>query len=254
MEEPLVPSVEEPMNKIEISEKQSSVSSVKDTKTTKPTMAATSNLLTPTGSIRKITEPKRSSDSRSNVTKPTVTASSRRSNPVPVIQRNGNGGVPEKSSSINGKIVLLMLQAQELLLHQTKVRKSHPVSATDKSLRPSTGSDVCKLETIKKPSVKPALSISSSSKRLLSTSLDSSGTSVSRKTVSKVSSPSVRSPSVSRASRTGSLSRSMDRSFNWSERRRMGTPESRDSRFIVLPPVEIKAGDDVVSILLSLNL
>ncbi|KAF2317878.1 hypothetical protein GH714_041198 [Hevea brasiliensis] len=277
MEETLVPSVEEPVNKVQTSVKQSSVSSVetmkKVTKTTKLTVAATSSLLAPTGSIRKRTEPKSSSDSSSKVTKPNLTASSRNLNSVPVARRNSTGGMPEKSSTIKrqnsvtnvaGKRTTAASDPVRQSLPElrrsslpsvaakpvtrtsvSEVRKSLPVSTMDKSLRSSTGSDVSKSGSAKKPSVKPSLPFSSSSKRHSSTSLDSTGSSVSRKTVSKVSSPSAGSPSVSSGFRTGSLSTSLDRSSNLSGRRRMGTPESRDSRFIVLPQVEIKAGDDV---------
>uniref|UniRef100_A0A2C9UKN9 AIR9-like A9 domain-containing protein n=1 Tax=Manihot esculenta TaxID=3983 RepID=A0A2C9UKN9_MANES len=273
MEEPSVSSVEEPMNKIKTSHKQSPVSSVEAGKTTKAAISATSNLLPTTGSIRKRGEPKSSSDSSSNVNKPTITASSRNSNSIPVIKRNGAGGVPGKSSTVKRqnsvitvagkrttassdpvKRSLPELRRSSLPSAATKpvtrssvseVKKSQSVSATDKSLRSSTGSDVSRPETIKKPSVKPVLSVSSSSKKLSSTSLDSTDSSVGRKTVSKVNSPSARSPSVSSALRTNSLSKSLDRSSNLSGRRSMGTPESRDSRFIVLPRVEIKAGDDV---------
>ncbi|KAK9267176.1 hypothetical protein L1049_009596 [Liquidambar formosana] len=115
-----------------------------------------------------------------------------------------------------------------------------------RSLRSSTGSDVIKNEIAKKPSIKPALSVSSSSsRRVTSSSLDSSGSSTVRKAVSKVSSSSARSPSVTSGSRLGSLSSSLDRSSSLSGRKKAATPESRDSRFIVLPQVEIKAGDDV---------
>ncbi|XWS40436.1 hypothetical protein CRYUN_Cryun18bG0140100 [Craigia yunnanensis] len=93
-------------------------------------------------------------------------------------------------------------------------------------------------------SVKPALA-ASSLKKITSSSLDSTASSTSRKTISKISSPTTRSPTVSSGSRAGSLSSSLDRSSNLSGRKKAVTPESRDSRLIVLPQVEIKAGDDV---------
>ncbi|KDP34944.1 hypothetical protein JCGZ_09232 [Jatropha curcas] len=277
MEEPLLPSAEEPVDKVQSSEKLSSAGSVESTKkvikTTKPTISATSKLLAPTGSIRKRTESKSSSESSSNVTKPTAPASSRSLNSVPVARRNSTGGVPEKSSAakrqsnvaiVAGKKIgtasdpvrrsLPELRRSSLPSVAAKpvtrtvasdVRKSLPASPLDKSLRSSTGSDVSRSETVKKASVKPALPASSSSKRVASTSLDSTSSSVSRKTVSKVSSPSAPSPSVSSGLRTGSLSKSLDRSSNLSGQRKLGTPKSRESRFIVLPQVEIKANDDV---------
>ncbi|XP_048228630.1 187-kDa microtubule-associated protein AIR9 [Ricinus communis] len=275
MEEPIMPSaIEEPVDMIRTPEKPSSVTSVESakrvTKTTKPTISATSNLLVPTGSYRKRAESRNSLGSSSNVTKPSLVASSRNSNSVPVARRVSTGGVSEKSSavkqpnSVAGKNTpavsdpvrrsLPELRRSSLPSVATKsvsrasvsgARKSAPATPLDRSLRSSTGSDISKPEIVKKPSVKPALSVSSSSKRVSSISLDSTGSSASRKTVSKVSSPSARSPSVSSGMRTGSLSTSVDRSSNLSGRRKMGTPESRDSRFIVLPQVEIKAGDDV---------
>ncbi|KAG8652144.1 187-kDa microtubule-associated protein AIR9 isoform X2 [Manihot esculenta] len=277
MEEPSVPSIEELVTKVQNSVEESSVTSVetkkKVTKTTKPTIAATSSLLAPTGSIRKKTEPKSSLHSSSNVTKTSLPASSPNLNSVPGARRNSTGGVVEKSSTIKkrnsvanvtGKkatsasdpvrLSLPELRRSSLPSASTKsltlssvseARKMLPVSLKDNSLRSSTGSSISKSESSKKPSIKPTLSVSSSSKRLPSTSLDSAGSRVSRKTVSQVSSPSASSPSVSSGLRTGSLSTSLDRSSNLSGRRRMGTPESRDSRFIVLPQVEIKAGDDV---------
>ncbi|EEF39234.1 protein phosphatases pp1 regulatory subunit, putative [Ricinus communis] len=266
--------IEEPVDMIRTPEKPSSVTSVESakrvTKTTKPTISATSNLLVPTGSYRKRAESRNSLGSSSNVTKPSLVASSRNSNSVPVARRVSTGGVSEKSSavkqpnSVAGKNTpavsdpvrrsLPELRRSSLPSVATKsvsrasvsgARKSAPATPLDRSLRSSTGSDISKPEIVKKPSVKPALSVSSSSKRVSSISLDSTGSSASRKTVSKVSSPSARSPSVSSGMRTGSLSTSVDRSSNLSGRRKMGTPESRDSRFIVLPQVEIKAGDDV---------
>ncbi|XP_065846855.1 187-kDa microtubule-associated protein AIR9 [Euphorbia lathyris] len=256
MEEPLVPSAEEPADGIQTSEKQSSVSSAgstkKVTKTTKPTIAATSNLLSPTGALRK------------------KAAASRGLTSVPAARRNSTGGVLEKTSTIKRQNSVASVAGKQSAGVSDPVRQSLPelrrsslpsvstrpvsrtnVSETRKSvpvarnLRSSTGSDVSKSETAKKPSAKSTMSVSSSSKRISSTSLDSTGSSMSRKTVSKLSSPSARSPSISSGLRTGSSSTSLNRSSNLSGRKKVSTPESRDSRFIVLPQVEIKAGDDV---------
>lgn len=131
-----------------------------------------------------------------------------------------------------------------------ETRKSLPASPVGRSLRTSIASDVSELDTAKKPLVRPASSVSSSSRKAPSSSLDSSSSTSARRTVSKLSSPSARSQSVSSTLRSGSLSSSQDRSSTLSGRRKGSTPESRDSRFIVLPQVEIKASDDVVSIIL----
>ncbi|KNA25666.1 hypothetical protein SOVF_002920 [Spinacia oleracea] len=61
----------------------------------------------------------------------------------------------------------------------------------------------------------------------------------------KLSSPVARSPSVSSGIRKGTVSASRDQSSSLSGRKSAATPEGQDSRFIVLPQVETKAGDDV---------
>ncbi|XP_004488268.1 187-kDa microtubule-associated protein AIR9 isoform X2 [Cicer arietinum] len=129
-----------------------------------------------------------------------------------------------------------------------------PVAASSagSSSRTSAVSGSNKAEVVKRPSSKPALSVSSSSPSSSSrrvggsSTVDVSGGSV-RKTVGKVSSPSVsaRSPAVSGGLRAGSLSSSSERSSGLSGRRKVMTPDSRNSRFIVLPQIEVKANDDL---------
>ncbi|XP_077243847.1 outer arm dynein light chain 1 protein [Tasmannia lanceolata] len=137
-------------------------------------------------------------------------------------------------------------------------KKTSPISPTTRALNASLRSDTSKRDSAPKPtvdiskqdsapksSVKSSLS-SSTSRRVPSSSLDSSGSSSLRRTTSKASSPSARSPSITSGSRFGSLSSSVDRgSSSLSGRRKALTPDSRDSRFIMLPQVEVKAGDDV---------
>lgn len=275
MENPIVQTDEDPV------EKQSPVSSVesakKITKVGKPGAAATLKVsVAHSSSIKKKTDPKSGSARSSNLTKPTVSASLKTTNSVPVTRRKSTGGLPEKSpasttkqtitadSAVGKKTNTVLSEPVRRSLPEirrsslpsvvtkptstrasvSQTRKSVPISPVGRSLSKSTGSDA-KTETLKKASTKPALSVASSSRRVSSMSLDSSGSNVSRKTISKVSSPSVRSPSVSSGLRNGSLSSSLDRSSNLSGQRRAGTPQSKDSRFIVLPQVEIKAGDDV---------
>ncbi|KAK7328506.1 hypothetical protein VNO77_22615 [Canavalia gladiata] len=124
---------------------------------------------------------------------------------------------------------------------------SKPTAASRANMgsRTSVASRASKGEVVK-PASKPTLSVSASSlsRRVSSSSVDSTGSSVgsARKTVSS----SMRSPTVSSGLRsTGSLSSSQDRSSALSGRRKGATPDSRDSRFIVLPQVEIKANDDL---------
>lgn len=111
-----------------------------------------------------------------------------------------------------------------------------------------------KTEVVKRPLSKPALSVSasfSSSRRVGSSTGDVSGGGTGgsvRKSVAKVSSPSMsaRSPTLSGGLRAGSMSSSSDRSSSLSGRRKLGTPDSRNSRFIILPQIEVKANDDLV--------
>lgn len=219
--------------------------------------------------------------STSSVMKPTLSASLKTANAVPAAaRRNSTGGLPEKrqsnagsvagrkTSSVSGSepvrqpvpeprrssLPSVVNKASSTRSSVPETRKSIPVSPVSRvSKTTPTGSNVSKQESVRRSLVKPALSASSTSsasRRITSTSLDSSGSSGIRRSVSKLSSPSSsRSPTVSSGLRGGSLSMSLDRSANLSGRRKVGTrtPESRDSRFIVLPQVEIKAGDDVVS-------
>ncbi|KAI8026229.1 187-kDa microtubule-associated protein AIR9 [Camellia lanceoleosa] len=85
----------------------------------------------------------------------------------------------------------------------------------------------------------------SSSKRVPSISLDSTASSTTRQVVSKTTSLSPRTPSVTNGSKGRSSTSPVDRSSGLSGPRTVGAPESRDSRFVMLPQVEIKAGYDV---------
>ncbi|KAG6695757.1 hypothetical protein I3842_09G113900 [Carya illinoinensis] len=274
MEEALVQPGEDVVEKPLIPEKQISVGSSESTKevfkTVKVSVASVSSLSEAKGHVRKRLDYKAGLDAASNVMKPTVSASLKSSNVVPAARRNSTGGLPEKRQSnigsVAGKKTTPFVSApvrrslpevrSSLPSPITKAstrakvsgtRKSVPVSPVGRSLNTSTGSDVAKQETARKSSMKPASSASSpsSSRMVTSTSLGSSGSSGIRKTVSKVSSSSARSPSVSSGLRARSLSSSLDRSSSLSGRRQVANPESRDSRFIALPQVEIKASDDV---------
>ncbi|ONI11137.1 hypothetical protein PRUPE_4G089200 [Prunus persica] len=281
MEDNLVQSGEDPAEKPGIPEKQASVRSSETVKrvakTVKPGAAATSKVSVPTSSVRKKVDPKSGLDPSSSANKSSVTVSSRSLNSVPVARRNSTGGLPQKPavsttrqqnnaaaapSAVKKSTDTVRRSLPELRRSSlpsagttksstrtsiSEVRKSVPGSPLDRSLNKSTGSQVTKQETVRKPSVKPALSVSSSSSssRRVTSSLDSSASSGVRKSVSKVSSSSARSPTVTSGLRSGSLSSSLDRSSSLSGRRKAATPEGRDSRLIVLPKVEIKAGDDL---------
>ncbi|XP_034210939.1 187-kDa microtubule-associated protein AIR9 isoform X3 [Prunus dulcis] len=281
MEDNLVQSGEDPAEKPGIPEKQASVRSSETVKrvakTVKPGAAVTSKVSVPTSSVRKKVDPKSGLDPSSSANKSSVTVSSRSLNSVPVARRNSTGGLPQKPavsttrqqnnaaaapSAVKKSTDTVRRSLPELRRSSlpsagttksstrtsiSEVRKSVPGSPLDRSLNKSTGSQVTKQETVRKPSVKPALSVSSSSSssRRVTSSLDSSASSGVRKSVSKVSFSSARSPTVTSGLRSGSLSSSLDRSSSLSGRRKAATPEGRDSRLIVLPKVEIKAGDDL---------
>lgn len=224
-------------------------------------------------STRKKVEPRNGSDSGSGTKKSGSIGYSASSAP----RRNSTGGLAQRSSissDARSKTAAAIKPASSSSssaaaepvrrslpeLRRSSVTSSHAGVAGKKvaaspvafGSRMPTVSGASKAEVAKKPLSKPALSVSasSSSRKIGSSSVDVSGGGISsRKTVSRVSSPSssARSPAVSSRLRAGSLSSSSDRSSGLSGRRRVGTPDSRDSRFIVLPQIEIKANDDLVS-------
>lgn len=238
------------------------------TKTAKPITLDNARFAKPTVSSRKRMDPKSGGDSISGSSKSTGTVS----------RRNSTGGVLPKRAVLSkdaGTSVSMKIAtpspADRLRnsLPETRRRISLPsgsgksaatISDTKKlSMESPAGRHVrapitfqgTKQDGLKRSTVKPALSVSSSSsRRLASISLDDVGSSGSRKSVAKVSSPSSRSPYVSSGQRS-SLSSSLDRTSNLSVRRKARTPDSKDSKIMMLPQVEIKASDDVVSVMLS---
>ena len=186
-------------------------------------------------------------------------------------RRNSTGGLPQKPSISDGRrktgadsaVGGSKSTTEPARRSLPELRRSSVASprsgvaakpAPASPVRPGLRTSVSKVEVTKKPLSKPALSVSSSRSVRSSSSVDStasSGGGSARRTVSKLSSPSAaRSPSVSGGLRAGSLSSSassLDRSSGLSGRRKVGTPDSRDSKFVVLPQVEIKANDDLVS-------
>ncbi|EXB57541.1 hypothetical protein L484_022647 [Morus notabilis] len=280
MEDPVVQPGEDPKVKPQVPQKQvpadSSEIEKKGAKAAKSSGAA-SKVSAPTSSVRKKVEPKASLDSSSSSKKLTLTGSSPSSNSAPRVRRNSTGGLAEKATvasaakqnnadAVSGK---KSAEPVRRSLHElrsslpsvatkpsnrtsaSETRKSTPATPLDRSLRRSIDSDVTNHTSASRSSAKPSLSVSSassasSSRRVPSTSVDSTGSSTIWKTVSKLSSPSSRSPTFTSGLRSASLSSSLDRGSNLSGRRKAAaTPEIRDSKFIVLPQVEIKAGDDV---------
>ncbi|XAR72534.1 hypothetical protein NMG60_11019208 [Bertholletia excelsa] len=268
----------EELHNVEL-QKVSSAESMKSTsKTAKANIRATSRILEPTVSARKKMEVKKSSDLSTTAVKSAATkpSSSRGSNSVPSTRRNSTGGLPEKqpisvakrSTGVNSvaskktsalasdplRRSLPEIRRSSLPSVATKpwnhtsvsaTRKSAPSAPVTRTSRTLSISDVGKQNSMKKSAEKTSSLSSTSSKRVPSGSLESTASSTTRKVVTKISSLSPRSPSVSNGSKGGSLSSSTNRSSGLSGRRKVATPESRDSRLIMLPQIEIKASDDV---------
>ncbi|CAH8333213.1 unnamed protein product [Eruca vesicaria subsp. sativa] len=208
----------------------------------------------------------------SNLIKPTASSSLRVSSSTPVtIRRNSTGGVAEKTTgsskvlpkrtsttaSVIDPVRRSLPELKRSSLSAKTVSKASPPESK-KSIPVSPGSRSSSKSGLSKAesSTRPAMSVSVSSKRAPSSSVDSTGSKTSSgkaqstlssgRTVSKLSSPSAgSSPSVSSGIRSKSLSTPLDRSSNISGRKKTATPESRDSRLIILPKVEVKAGDDM---------
>ncbi|KAL2327482.1 hypothetical protein Fmac_020909 [Flemingia macrophylla] len=179
---------------------------------------------------------------------------------VPVPRRNSTGGLLQKASISDGRrkagadsaagaksSASTATEPARRSLPELR-RSSASSSRAGIGAKPAAGSaGATKVEVARKPATvsKPALSASGSSlsRRVGSSSVDStasSGGGSARRTVSRVS-----SPTVSSGLKAGSLSTSQDRTSALSGRRKGGTPDSRDSRFVVLPQIEIKANDDL---------
>lgn len=175
-----------------------------------------------------------------------ITSEGRRKN----VTESGTAAATKSASS--SAVVTEPVRRSLPELRRSSITATKPVAASPVGLGSRTAA-ASKVEVAKKPLSKPALSASSmasSSRRVGSLAVDGSGGGSARKTVPKVSSPSTArsSPSVSGGLRAGSLSSSSDRSSGVSGRRKVATtPDIRNSRFIVLPQIEIKASDDLVS-------
>ncbi|XP_038970512.1 187-kDa microtubule-associated protein AIR9-like [Phoenix dactylifera] len=206
-----------------------------------------------------------STRSNSRFMKPTVT-----SNAVSLHRRKSTGGLAEKhpasapkrqenGGAIGGKKVSPSIsdpgkrsnvESRRSSLPSVSSKAPNSVTRLETKKSPtlshlsSTKSDRSKPYLTPKPSVRPSASVSSW-KRVPSISADSSdGCSSLRRVASHVSSPSACSPSVSSSSKLGPLSSSVDRGSSLSGRRKASTPESCDTRLIMLPQIEVKAGDE----------
>ncbi|XP_031377815.1 187-kDa microtubule-associated protein AIR9 isoform X1 [Punica granatum] len=279
MEDPDVQSGDDPGEILLNSVKQSPVAPSDTpksaTKATRPVAIETARFARPTFSSRNKMDLKSDSESVSSVSKSTVTASAKTSCLAAATRRNSTGGLSQKTPSQNsagaasGKKFTTPSASDPVRRSLPEIRRASLPAGTTKpaatrasasdikktgaadspggrGVRTPTASDGTKQEPLKKSAVKPAVpTLSSSSRKGASTSLDSVRSSGTRKVVSTVSSPSARSPSVSSGLRTSSLSSSVNRSANLSGRKKTMTPDSKDSKFMMLPQVEIKASDEV---------
>ncbi|KAL0363622.1 UNVERIFIED_CONTAM: microtubule-associated protein AIR9 [Sesamum calycinum] len=271
------------LHALQLEEKPSVEGVKKAGKVLKPNATTTPKSTGTGGASKRKIEAKTGGDSSSNearptLTKPTMSSASRTSGSVPATRRSSTGGLPEKQP-----IMITKRQSTDVGLAAGKrtsslasdplrkslpeirrtsassiakpairqsvpeTRKSVPISPVAKTPRTPTSSDSSKQDSSKKTSLRSSQLSVSSVKKISSPSLDSTGSSGSiRKSITKVNSLSARSPTVSSGSKSGSVSTSLDRSSTLPGRKKVGTPESRDSRLIMLPQVEAKAGDDVV--------
>ncbi|KAH6830710.1 Outer arm dynein light chain 1 protein [Perilla frutescens var. hirtella] len=260
-----------------LQEEPCSESVKKGPKVLKPNAATPIKGTDTSGTSRRKIETKSGIDSslnqtRSTLARPTLSSASRTSGSATVTRRISTGGLPEKQpmvitkrqSTDNGmtgskkssssasdplrkslpelrRSSVSAIGAKPAVRQSvSEARKSVPISPAAKTPRTPTSSDSSKQVSIR------SSQLSGSSIKKVSSSLDSSGSiSTIRKSVAKVSSQSARSPTISSGSKFGTPSTSLDRSSSLSGRKKVGTPESRDSRLIMLPQVEVKASDDV---------
>ncbi|KAL0442455.1 UNVERIFIED_CONTAM: microtubule-associated protein AIR9 [Sesamum latifolium] len=195
-----------------------------------------------------------SNEARPTLTKPTMSSASRTSGSVPVTRRSSTGGLPEKQP-----IMITKRQSTDIGLaagKRTSSLASEPLRKSLPEIRRTSASSIGAKPAIRQsvPETRKSVPISPVAKtprtptikKISSPSLDSTGSSGSiRKSITKVNSLSARSPTVSSGSKSGSVSTSLDRSSTLPGRKKVGTPDSRDSRLMMLPQVEAKAGDDV---------
>ncbi|KAL9147547.1 hypothetical protein ABFS82_13G180100 [Erythranthe guttata] len=217
-------------------------------------------------------------EKKSTLVRPTMSSASRTSGSVAVTRRSSTGGLPEKqpisitkrqsdetgsagkrttslaSDPLRKSLPEIRRSSVSSISAKPTIRQSIsetqkplPISPTVRTPRTPTSSVLSKQDSSKKIPVRSSQPSVSSIKKVASPSLDSAGSSGSvRKSIAKASPISTtRSPTVSSGSRSGGMSTSADRSSSLLGRKKVGTPESRDSRMIMLPQVEVKASDDV---------
>lgn len=239
------------------------------------------------GNTKRGMEIKSSSTLKQPVAKSGLTGPSRILSSGSATRRNSTGGLMEKQAvaadtqQINSVASVGIKKSSPSL---GAVRRTLP-EAGGSSLRSSSTKEARKPSSVSPDTATPVTPTSSaindkdlsrqpsfsrstfsSSLKAISVSSESTACSVSKRVASKLSLPSAQTPpkiapksrtklpsnSASSASssselKKGSLSSPLDRSSSASSRKKPTTPESRDSRFIMFPQVEMKGGDDVVS-------
>lgn len=227
--------------------------------TSKPAEAKPSKtcLSAPTGrfalgtasSIKKRTDVAPSAElgmSRSSLTKSTSSM-----NAAPVQRRSSTGSAGKQQD--NGRSVVAKKASPSL---SDGVKKSKPVSASLVSSKSSlekkssVQSERAKVDTMKKPAVKPSPISTLKKVPSLTENSSSSASSSFRRAASNTTLNSPRSPSVTSSvtKKVGSRTSSMDKGSSMPIRKKSSTADSRDSRFMMLPQVDLKASDEVVSV------
>ncbi|XP_020096671.1 187-kDa microtubule-associated protein AIR9 isoform X2 [Ananas comosus] len=167
------------------------------------------------------------------VEKPATSVTKQQENGSPVI-RKVSSSISDRSKKISteskGLSSLSVSLKPSSLVTRPETKKASPVS------RLSSAPDSGKAD-LKKPLAKPALSTSSSRKVSSSSAESSNG----RGSLRRAASSSARSPSATSSLKVRSLSSSVEKG-SLSSRRRSTTVESR---FMMLPQVDVKAGDEL---------
>ncbi|XP_031505223.1 187-kDa microtubule-associated protein AIR9 isoform X2 [Nymphaea colorata] len=154
------------------------------------------------------------------------------------------GARPSRRASLPSSINLPE-QKKPAVPSVTGTRQESLRKTASKSLAssPRGSSNSSSESSIKKLSPSPSTATKPRSSSLLSTSLSAGSGSFRKMPCSPLSATS---PTVNSGSKARSSSSSVEKgSSATSARRNVSTPDSRDSRFIVLPQVETKVGDDV---------
>uniref|UniRef100_A0A0D9WVG8 Ig-like domain-containing protein n=1 Tax=Leersia perrieri TaxID=77586 RepID=A0A0D9WVG8_9ORYZ len=181
--------------------------------------------------------------SRSSLTKSTLSM-----NAAPVQRRSSTGSAGKQQD--NGTSVVAKKASPSL---SDGVKKSKLVSAPAVSSKPSlekkssVQSERTKADSMKKSVVKPSPVSTLKKAPSVTENSNSSSSSSFRRAASNATLNSPRSPSVtsSATKKLGSRTSSMDKGSSMPTRKKSSTADSRDSRFMMLPQVDLKASDEV---------